>query len=244
MPNETKSGRFEYEYDIYEQPYEKQAEEKQGIENLGVENHTQLNTKELNTHKSITKNKKKERKTSYDAILDEIENDQLREAFGEFIKMRKLIKSPLTDQALRLSINKLYKLSSDEKERLEIVNQSIENGWKSFYPLKENGSKNGSKKGSNGSKQPPVREETVPDWLEENQREWKEKYEKEKEFENQKALLKKAYNHYKKWGNEEGMREKSLAYKELTGKTIEEEEIEFKQRVAELQLELKETYGK
>lgn len=43
MPNETKNGRIEYIYDIYEQPYEKQ-----GVENLGVENQGQYNNKELN----------------------------------------------------------------------------------------------------------------------------------------------------------------------------------------------------
>ena len=42
MPNETKSGRIEYIYDIYEQPYEKQ-----GVENLGLENQGQYNIKEL-----------------------------------------------------------------------------------------------------------------------------------------------------------------------------------------------------
>lgn len=63
MPNETKSGRFEYVYNIYEtpqkQPHEKQGVEKQGIENQPlefqpIENQPQLNiyipnTKELNT---------------------------------------------------------------------------------------------------------------------------------------------------------------------------------------------------
>jgi hypothetical protein len=63
MPNETKSGRFEYVYNIYEtpqkQPHEKQWVEKQGIENQPlefqpIENQPQLNiyipnTKELNT---------------------------------------------------------------------------------------------------------------------------------------------------------------------------------------------------
>lgn len=39
-PNETESGRFEYVYDIFEEPQEEesQAEEKQGIENLCLEN--------------------------------------------------------------------------------------------------------------------------------------------------------------------------------------------------------------
>lgn len=53
-PSETKSGRFEYVYDVYEQPQEKQSVEKQGVENqcveiLSVENPTQLNTNKSNT---------------------------------------------------------------------------------------------------------------------------------------------------------------------------------------------------
>ena len=53
MPNETKTGRIEYEYIIYEQPQEKQAIEKQGVENQplefqGVENRPQLNKDILN----------------------------------------------------------------------------------------------------------------------------------------------------------------------------------------------------
>lgn len=49
FPNETQSGRMEYEYDIYEQPQEKQPKEnlwaeKQGVDFLGVENSPQLNT--------------------------------------------------------------------------------------------------------------------------------------------------------------------------------------------------------
>ena len=69
LPNETKSGRFEYEYDIYEMPQvekqgvEKQGVEIQGVEIQGVENHPLykytdnkilnnkiLNNKVLNTH--------------------------------------------------------------------------------------------------------------------------------------------------------------------------------------------------
>ena len=50
-PNETKSGRIEYNYDIYEQPQKKQGVEKQGVEILPVENQGQLNTNKLNTNK-------------------------------------------------------------------------------------------------------------------------------------------------------------------------------------------------
>ena len=37
FPNETRSGRFEYIYDVYEKPQRKQDTEKQGIEKQGIE---------------------------------------------------------------------------------------------------------------------------------------------------------------------------------------------------------------
>lgn len=59
LPDETKSGRIEYEYIIYEKPIEnkEQAGEKQDLENLGVEflpleKPGQLSTKLSNTNKS------------------------------------------------------------------------------------------------------------------------------------------------------------------------------------------------
>jgi uncharacterized phage protein (TIGR02220 family) len=61
MPDQTKSGRIEYVYDIYETPTEREnlTEEKQGVENQGVvsqavENPIQLSTKVSNTKKSNT----------------------------------------------------------------------------------------------------------------------------------------------------------------------------------------------
>ena len=62
-PNETESGRIEYEYNVYEQPQKKQPEEKQGVENLptenqGVEKPAQLNTKKQNTKELKTNDKK------------------------------------------------------------------------------------------------------------------------------------------------------------------------------------------
>ena len=83
MPNETESGRIEYEYIVHEEPkkqgvenlgvekqgvekqkqgVEKQGVENQGVENQGIENQIQLNTKELNTKKSNTKKINKKEK--------------------------------------------------------------------------------------------------------------------------------------------------------------------------------------
>ena len=60
MPNQTKTGRIEYQYDIYEQPQGKQEVEKQGVENLGVEflgveNQTQYITNKQSTKEKVLK---------------------------------------------------------------------------------------------------------------------------------------------------------------------------------------------
>lgn len=49
MPNETKSGRIEYEYNVYEEPI-KQAIEKQGVENLPLEVQVIENPPQINTY--------------------------------------------------------------------------------------------------------------------------------------------------------------------------------------------------
>ncbi len=215
LPNETKSGRLEYVYDIYEKPYEKQDIEKQdvekqgveflGVEFLGVENQGQLNTNKLNIEKQnnddikkerknktscdeiinskidnqeikvaddsnnsqnqqlskptsgkeeinalkeyinclkkeieMLKNKERKKDTSYDEIINsKIDNQEIKDLLYEFIKMRTLKKKPLTDRALTIQINKLFKLSSDLVEQREIIENSIVKCWDEFYPLKK-----------------------------------------------------------------------------------------------------------
>lgn len=158
MPNETESGRIEYVYDIFEkaqtgkQAVEKQGVENQGVENLGVENLgvenvRQLSTKESstdksNTDKSNTNNKKKEgKRAGYDEIInDYTDNAELRSSIVEFVKMRKMMKKPLTNRALSLLLTSkkgLDGLASTDAEKIDIVQQSIMRGWMGFFPLKD-----------------------------------------------------------------------------------------------------------
>lgn len=65
------------------------------------------------------------------------DNPDLQQALKDFLKMRKALKAPMTDRALQLSINKLDKLGSSEAERIAIINQSIERGWKGLFELKD-----------------------------------------------------------------------------------------------------------
>lgn len=55
MPDKTKSGRIEYEYDVYEQPHEKQGVEILPLEILPIEIQAVENQGQLNTNKSNTK---------------------------------------------------------------------------------------------------------------------------------------------------------------------------------------------
>ena len=148
-PNQTDSGRIEYVYDIHERP---QAPRKQGVENLPlenlpVENQAQLNTEESSTDKPstdkpTTNNKKKEgKRAGYDEIIDSYtENGELRSALVEFVKMRKMMKKPLTNKALSLLLTSkkgLDGLASTDAEKIDIVNQTIMHSWQGFFPLKD-----------------------------------------------------------------------------------------------------------
>lgn len=88
-----------------------------------------------------TKDNKKERKTKqagYDSIVNGYtENDELRNALFEFIKMRSRIKKPLTDRALELICKKLDSFGNDERTRQLILEQSVMNCWQGVYPLKQ-----------------------------------------------------------------------------------------------------------
>lgn len=72
------------------------------------------------------------------------DDEMLNQAILDFIEYRKGIKSPMTDKGIKLLINKLNELSSNSNEQIEILNQSIVNGWKGVFPLnadKKNGKK-------------------------------------------------------------------------------------------------------
>ena len=60
----------------------------------------------------------------------------LIEAIDNYVEMRKKEKG-FTPYALKLNLNKLDKLASDDDMKIQIVMQSICKTWKSFYELKE-----------------------------------------------------------------------------------------------------------
>lgn len=154
LPNKENGGKYEYIYNIYEQPKESQGIEnqplenqpleKQGVESQGIENQplykdTDLsNTNISNTYIANTNKKKKERKpTGYDEILSAVTDEELKNLYYEYIKMRKLIKSPMTDRALTMLINKVNELEPTDTDRQkQLLQNAIVGNWKSVYPLK------------------------------------------------------------------------------------------------------------
>lgn len=86
-----------------------------------------------------TKVKKAKPKTiSFDAIIDAYtENENLRVELKEHLKTRKQKKAALTNRALELSLKKLDKLADNDEEKIQIVQNSIVNGWVGFFELNE-----------------------------------------------------------------------------------------------------------
>ena len=102
---------------------------------------TQGNAIEKDKEEDKDKDFKKEEKkkaSGYDEILSSVANEELRELYLDYIKMRKMIKAPMTDRALTMLISKVNDLEphsiENQKKLLEIA---IMNNWKSVYPLKD-----------------------------------------------------------------------------------------------------------
>lgn len=92
-----------------------------------------------NTDNNTVNNSNKRKTTKgFDAVVEEYTtNADLKAAIFDFIKFRKAIKAPLTDRALTLCLNKLDKLANNDLEKIAILNQSIERGWRGLFEVKD-----------------------------------------------------------------------------------------------------------
>jgi predicted transcriptional regulator len=83
--------------------------------------------------------KESKKESNYDTIINsQITNEDLKITLYEFVKMRKLIKKPMTDRALQLLIGKLHKLANTPDKAIQVLEQSIVNNWQDIYELKSN----------------------------------------------------------------------------------------------------------
>ena len=97
-----------------------------------------INNSSFNNSSVSTEEKKVRKQTSYDAILADIADPELKDLYYEFIKMRVAIKSPMTDRALKMLIDKVneYEPTSIDRQK-KLLENAIINNWKSVYPLKD-----------------------------------------------------------------------------------------------------------
>lgn len=82
------------------------------------------------------------------------DDPELDEAIHEFIKFRKGVKKPMSDRAITLMINKLESLSHDKHEQVQILNQSIMQGWTGLYALKYDDKSRGQSRSVHNNQQP------------------------------------------------------------------------------------------
>lgn len=106
---------------------------------------------EKEKEKEKEEDKKKEKKKEAARFAAD---DDLNSAIIAFIDYRKKIKKPMTERAIELLISELNKLSSDIVTQIEILNQSILNGWQGVFPLKQQNNQG--------------RKEAVPPWMNKN----------------------------------------------------------------------------
>ena len=109
------------------------------------------NTNDINNIKK-EKEKKKTKKEPTQTEIDEVinaytSNEELKATLIEFVKFRKSIKRVMTTHALELLIKKLDRFANDDNTKIEILNESIMNGWNGIFPLKDNSTPNNKNKG-------------------------------------------------------------------------------------------------
>ncbi len=63
---------------------------------------------------------------------------EFQEAFQDFLSMRKKMRKPPTERAIKLLLKTVIELSSGREDiAIKIIDRSIVNNWLDFYQLKE-----------------------------------------------------------------------------------------------------------
>ena len=143
-----------------------------------MQNRIEMNRNELKGNEIKENKKEKTAKIRKDDFIKQVEDwtqsPEEREAMLAFFEMRLAINKPLTNECARLTMKKIDKLSSDSAERVEIINQSVQNSYQGIFPLRRERAfpaYSGIKKVQEQQyEQRPNTENTssnMPDWLKE-----------------------------------------------------------------------------
>ena len=106
---------------------------------------TQVRLGKVRLEKEKEKEKKVNKKKTFDDLINNYtSNNQLQETLTEYIKMRINKRAKPTNRALELVFMDLDKLSDNDSEKIQILENSIKNNWTGVFELKN---KRGGKSG-------------------------------------------------------------------------------------------------
>lgn len=108
----------------------------ENIENTNDECESNANVLQTQYESNASKVKESKVNKSKSIIDAYTENENLKQAINDFILMRKQIKKPMTDRAVKLMLNDLDKLTSCDETKISILNQSIQHCWQGVFELK------------------------------------------------------------------------------------------------------------
>ena len=89
-----------------------------------------------NKSKSKSKSKNTKAASPLDEILSEITSEELKQTYRDYIEMRKTIKAPMTERALKTLMNKVDSLETSIDGKCALLETAILNNWKSVYAPK------------------------------------------------------------------------------------------------------------
>lgn len=114
--------------------------EEQQKNNKGTTKEQQKNT---NKNHNNVKNDKKNTKVDFSSIVySYTESECLRNTIHDFIECRSKYKTPFKlEKQLSAFLEKLDKLAKTDGEKIEVLKQSIANGWIGIFEVKQNFSK-------------------------------------------------------------------------------------------------------
>lgn len=108
---------------------------------------TKTSTKDSTKHSDILKHKQETKTktnnkgaTRQDVFDSSSETEEVKKALKDFADMRTKARSPMTDRAKEILLNKLNDMAgNDNALKVKLLEQSIERGWKTVYALKDGG---------------------------------------------------------------------------------------------------------
>ena len=104
------------------------------VTNTVAETNNKLNKLNKDKRKDISKDISKRKVDEY------YEDADVNAAFIDYVRMRKLIKHPMTEEAIKRAKAKLEKLSAGNRElAIAILNQSVDHSWQGLFELKDKG---------------------------------------------------------------------------------------------------------